>query len=219
MKIAETITIVQTTPKGLSWDNVKNRVYARLLPVDYEKDAIELVTEVSSVIRVGYFMDFPEITEVPVTTEMFSDWEISEADLYLQAVANLPEASLDKYSDYMIKITTEEQRAEMGIDELALSMFAPPLLIFGNAEFSTFGTAQILKQQNLDDIYEYVKGDFYMIPSSIHEWLIAPCDKFSNMTPEDLLGMNFAVNDNLREEDLFGNFILKYNGKEAVRVA
>ena len=79
----------------------------------------------------------------------------------------------------------------MMIKEMSQDM-AVPLTIVTN-EQTMDGAAVLFYPGYMDLIGEQLKGDYYILPSSVHEMLILPDD--GGMTSHELKAMVVAVND------------------------
>lgn len=213
------------TDQKTTWNEVKNDIFARLLPVDYVKCDDEVITEVTREIRVGYRIKFTRLYSIVIRKSMLTNWGISEDTLYRQAVKNMPEMVFENLANYSYRNTPKALREEMGLTEDALIFNQSPFTVFSNRDYNTYGAVQIINLKNLDKIYSAVKTSFYLNPISVHEWFVLPCQTLNPqtgeyVTPDELLEFLEYGNSNYTSpDDVLGNFILKYDGKKITRVA
>lgn len=88
-----------------------------------------------------------------------------------------------------------------------------PLYILQNADTISYGAAIMLKQGCLEYIRNAV-GDFYILPSSVHELLILP--KYDNLMQDvsDLLSMVRDVNETMVDQnEQLSNNVYAYDGR------
>ena len=85
-------------------------------------------------------------------------------------------------------------------------------LICWRLETPICGAAVILKKGALDEAFSKV-GSFYILPSSIHELLIYPCDGTLNVN--DILPMVREINaTEVKPQDKLSDNVYMYDGKE-----
>lgn len=84
------------------------------------------------------------------------------------------------------------------------------LIILSN-ELGINGASALLYPEMPKKIYEYVGRNYYLLPSSIHEFLIVPDDQ--NIFPENLKEIVRDVNENhIAEEELLSDSIYYFDG-------
>ena len=88
------------------------------------------------------------------------------------------------------------------------------------------GASVILRDGVLKGFYDRIKTGFYMLPASVHEWLLVPDDSesISGKTPElvvrEFTEMVAAVNDNeLLPEELLSYTPYHFDGETFERAA
>lgn len=97
------------------------------------------------------------------------------------------------------------------VEELAGEMIdACPLFVLSN-EMGVNGAAAILYPDMPGKIYEKLKQNYYLLPSSIHEFLIVP--ENNDIRPEDLRMMVKEVNETqIEKEELLSDHIYYFDG-------
>ncbi|MBR5356436.1 MAG: hypothetical protein IK121_05910, partial [Lachnospiraceae bacterium] len=149
------------------------------------------------------------------------DWGVSLDDVYKQSIKNMPDCIFENIGDHLLRMLSEEQKSMMLVTEDAFTSCVPPLWVLSNFDLKRpYGASQILNIAVLNSIRKTFGSDYYMIPSSIHEWILAPCDIFGDGAEEELLDLCSSINvSDVQPEDVLGSFILKYDGKEVTKVA
>lgn len=127
-------------------------------------------------------------------------WKLPISVLYQCAKENTP-----RLCPYVFRSLTEymeEMVGEMIEDS--------PLYILSN-RMGINGASVILYPGMPGKIYERLQRKFYLLPSSIHEFLVVPENDF--LRPENLRNMVKEVNEtHIREEELLSDHIYYFNG-------
>lgn len=107
---------------------------------------------------------------VLISKRLLEMWPVTENEL-----ANIAKDNLKKCQMHFCSL--QEKISEMLIFEYieaeAAANVYPPIYIMTN-EASYYGASMILDEENLEQIARLLDGDFYLIPSSIHEMLCIP---------------------------------------------
>ena len=81
-----------------------------------------------------------------------------------------------------------------------------------------FGASMILNKNIMQTISEKISGNFFLLPSSIHEWILVLAD--IKMTPEELSGMVQEINDTQIEiEERLSDNVYVYTEDFGIKVA
>ncbi|MBQ8857968.1 MAG: hypothetical protein IJ024_07490 [Lachnospiraceae bacterium] len=127
-------------------------------------------------------------------------WKLPISVLYQCAKENTP-----RLCPYVFRPLTEY------MEEMAGEMMEEsPLYILSN-QMGIHGASAILYPGMPGKIYEKLQRKFYLLPSSIHEFLIVPENDF--LIPENLRSMVKEVNETqIKEEELLSDHIYYFNG-------
>lgn len=127
-------------------------------------------------------------------------WKLPISVLYQCAKENTPR--LCPYVFRPLAEYMEEMLGEMMMDS--------PLHILSN-EMGINGASVILYPGMPGIIYEKLQKKYYLLPSSVHEFLVVPENSF--LKPENLRSMVKEVNETqIREEELLSDHIYYFNG-------
>lgn len=84
-----------------------------------------------------------------------------------------------------------------------------------SSERGTLGASMLYAPGVMEDISQKMQGDYYALPSSVHEWLILKDD--GNASTAELEEIVRSVNDTVLEpEDLLSNTVYHYDSKLGV---
>ena len=133
---------------------------------------------------------------VAVSNQMMENYGVSVGELHEQACQNMQaspanfESIAETLAHLMIPGYDEMSLEEKAVAREGFDMPDPGMYVLTN-ESKVFGAAEMLDPATMDTITEQV-GEFYILPSSVHEVLIVP--KREDMNLSDLEAMVQEVN-------------------------
>ena len=141
-----------------------------------------------------------------VTHELLEQWGVPEQELFETALENCQKEEGIRFGTIMSEveeITGMEMPEDDPIDKSGLYVLTN--------QFRDQGAAVLLYPGVLEEVYKKMEGDFYILPSSVHEVLVI--SKASDIPPGVLKSTVKAVNreEGCPEEQL-GNGIYEYQG-------
>lgn len=120
---------------------------------------------------------------VPITNALMESYGIDQEQLHEVAMKNMDEnmgITFKGMNEVMAEMMMPQMLEMTGGDEEAakemLASMVPPeeaMYVVSNEE-KLNGAVAVFDQKTMDDIAEKVGGDFYVLPSSIHEALVVP---------------------------------------------
>ena len=142
-----------------------------------------------------------ESCSILIRNEHMNEWKLPISILYQYAKNNTP-----RIFPYMMK-PLEEMFEERAFDVIPESS----LIVLTNRK--NVNGASVLLYPNMPKIiFDYVGKNYYLLPSSIHEFLIVPADEFIN--PLKLKEMVRDVNAHLVDrEEFLSDHIYYFNGE------
>ena len=197
------------------WDDVKERILPKLVSTDSNKEALDrpctLFTDGLAVVyQISIEDSFSKIgpgASIPITTPILDTWGISLEELDRTAKDNIV-----GLSDFM---SIAEVLAGMGLidpmapAEVEKAMLENPMCILTNRTRINGATA-LLDEGELEYISARLKGDYIILPSSIHEVIILPGDL--DRDPAQLEAMVQEINaTQVAPEDRLSDRIYKYD--------
>lgn len=103
------------------------------------------------------------------------------------------------------------------LSEMIEEIPAEVLLYILSNEQGVYGAAAILYPELPQKIYEKLGGNYYLLPSSVHEFLIIPEEE--GETPEQLKAIVREVNrTEIREEEFLSDHIYYFNGDNITKM-
>lgn len=157
------------------WNQVKDRVYCRLINRDMNKDFLQNHPHKDwNDLSIIYYVDFGELDDdssqiCKITNALFEDYKdfVDLEGLHKTAINNLQKIPY-RYGNYFGMTVLQHQNN-----------------IYG-------GAVQVLNEMAMKDLAKFLGEDFYLLPSSIHEWIVVP-DSYS-LSPKDLAPIVQDVN-------------------------
>lgn len=158
-------------------------------------------------IKVGTIDDQGNLATIKITNRLLADNMIGLENLYEYSLFNLRSEVLIKPLWSFLSDFLNEHNEEV-----------PNYPIILTTKSQIKGAATILCNDVLIDLYDKINGDFYILPSSVHEILIVPTKEIDD--PKNLLSMVREINSSsvISEQDFLSDNIYLYtsNGIEVL---
>lgn len=181
-------------PDFMNWNEMQDQVVARIVGNEgneqYLADKVstkdEFLPDISYVY--GVYVDVGDDTGfVSISNTIFDKWNIDKETLHEVAMENTfdkqqPEIkSMQEIMAEMMGMDVEDMPMMPGMDENF-----PPMIVVSN-ESKSFGAVSIFHPEVQEELADRIGGDFYILPSSLHEVIVVPAD------PERLEEFKFMV--------------------------
>lgn len=188
-----------------NFDETKGKIIARIINRESNEESLKNIphTDIGDDLAVTYHISLSSSengsASIPITNSLAKQYGVDEGKLFEIANKNRGEinpTTFKSMNDVMKDIMMPKMLEECGdIDEAQdiLDVMLPEnpgMYVLSNEEKS-FGAASLLDVETLDKV-EKELGDFYILPSSVHEVLIIP--KSTDMPLESLESMVQEVN-------------------------
>lgn len=192
----------------LEWNRIKDSVLCRIINKDSNGDLLKNIPHKTILdLAFVYFISIPaqngERATALIRNEILKEWNISCQELHKRAVINTRmkfKPVIKTMNEIILDFAGDDEsiREQMENDDSAHPMY----VLTNSIKF--FGAVCMMYEDVLNDFAEK-NGDFYIIPSSVHEVILVPDE--DDITPSGLLNMVSDVNDSQvpKEE------ILSYN--------
>ena len=168
------------------YERVQGKVAARLVNAENNQELLSQrpYTLVGDDLAVTYCIMLGEndngSMSVPITNQLIENYGVTVGELHEAATQNMDEltpASFKSMNEVMAEMMLPSLIAECGGDreqaEQMLEAMMPPMedgkMYVLTNEQKTNGAAVILNDKVMDQISEKVGGEFYILPSSVHE--------------------------------------------------
>ena len=191
--------IPSITPEEiLDFDSIKDKICCRMVNTDFNKEFIADkphtdIEDLSVLYSIVLNKDEDGIATVTITDPMMEKYGVSLAELHEIAVKN-QESVMPSQIRTLKDILVEDMARDTGKTPEELEDMIPdvdPMYVLTN-EGSVNGAACVLSAEAMDKVRETVGDGVYILPSSVHEVIILPMDKFDD--PEKLADMVRSVN-------------------------
>lgn len=160
---------------------------------------------------------------VAITNTILDMYNISQEELHDLAVANLEEkmpATFQGMSEVVKEMMLPQIMSDLDLSKEAALDYIEQMIPDGNEQMYVLsndsklnGAAAVLNEKAMEDIAEKVGGDFFILPSSIHELLVVP--KQDGMELSDLEAMVQEVNaTQVAPEEKLSDHVYEYDAKE-----
>lgn len=162
------------------FEQVRNFIFIRTINTELNKDFLKDIPSISLFDLSGIFWinveDVIEGASITVTNALLKSWGIKKEELFEIALKNIKMIkSFTSISD-ILRNTVEP------------FTFPDILYILSNIYYN-YGNGYIMDKECLKEIGNKFKSDYFILPSSIHEFIISPisrdkCDELKRMVQE-----------------------------------
>lgn len=191
------------------YEKVKKRLAFRLMHYEMNKELLEPLPHKRFLdLAVVCFCDIRDRQighgSITIRTEHLEMWQISKEQLFKDAMQNMP---LLYPADFMNMAAVLR---EIYNDPASLLSISFPMYVLTNTERLN-GASSLLYEGKMDEIAQVLGGDYYVLPSSIHEVIIMP--KNRKGTDENYLSqMVDEINhEQLAREEILSNHAYLYH--------
>lgn len=139
-------------------------------------------------------------------------WE-KEADEVIDRALENTKKNMKYKVSHILDALDDLNVKESGIDEDDLNA---PMYVITNEE-KIFGAIYMVYKDVLKDIYNMIGGDYLVLPSSVHEFIVIRLEEECDM--EKINSMICEINDtSLREEEVLSDHAYRYSDNEEVLI-
>ena len=209
------------------FDNVKDKIVCKLINEEANRQFLEdkpytKVEDLAVVYQILMDKNAEGTATITITDNLMERYGITLEDLHEQALLNmdvLQPYSFKGMSETIIEMMAGDIARDNGMDisearEMASQMIpdVPDTMFVLTNDAKVNGAAAILNDDTRQEIADKV-GDFYVLPSSVHETLIIPKD--AGMELRDLEQMVQEVNQTqVAPEERLSDHVYEYDAKE-----
>lgn len=207
-------------------EQVKSQIAPRIVGVEGNEELLaqrphQIMDDLAVTYCVMLGEDANGSMSVPITYQLMESWNLTQPELQALAKENLSEltpSTFKSMNEVMAEMMIPQVMDDMGVDrETAEQMLAdmmPPedkMFVLSN-EQKLNGAAALLDDKMMEQIAERVGGDFFILPSSIHETLIIPAE--AGMKLRDLESMVKEVNETqVAPQDRLSDHVYHYDAE------
>ncbi len=200
------------------WNMVKNRVTCRLINKERNKDYLQDkpytdYQDLAVMYKIILERNSEGVSAITITNKMLSAYGISKEQLHDTAIANMIQENRATLIPLWesLKLFFPEKEWSLYEDDM-LDVESDSLLVVSNPEFVD-GAAEIINPELQKRIAEKVGGDYFVLPSSVHEVIIV-VKAFTDMDYMELQENVKMINkDNVLPEQWLSDHVYEYNAK------
>ena len=206
------------------YSNIKSRILFKLVNTGSNQKLLKQIPSVPYLdLSIVFYLCLSENQDGMMSALIYNKhmeaWNVTVSDLYEDARKNTPHVLPET-------LTGMEQIIGMSVQEMMGETFQPPMsesdapamYVLSNTS-GINGAAVILYPEVLKMCSEKLKGDFFILPSSIHETILIPCAE--ECDSEELKNMIMNVNDmEVPDTEILGDHAYRYfSGEDRVTAA
>ena len=197
------------------FDKVKERVCYRLVNREKNKEFLEQVPYIPMLdLAICFYYAFDSVGVengmIPIYRSHLENWGVSERDLLAYAMKNTPRLfpreviTMENVLGDLLQELPEDMKQDI-MEKMSMK-------ILTNSS-KTYGACSILYPGVLEQMAEQMKGDLYLIPSSVHEFLVVPREQ--ERSREELKEMIAEVNKTeISPEEVLSDHLYIFYRKE-----
>ncbi len=207
-----------------NYEAMKDKLSVEVISTESNKDLIdkiphESLEDMSVVYRFILDSDEHGRSSILVTNEMIDRMGVSQEQLRTDALENAPEfrpAVIKGMNEVMLELMGPEMVQMMGLDDMP-----PEVMYVASVPDRQAGAGVMAYQGFMDEAAEKLGGDFYILPSSLHEIILVPDNdamKASGLDgAQDLKAMVMEVNaTEVRPEEKLTDNVYHYDSKDHI---
>lgn len=221
----EPLVLNPSTDRISDYSAVKNNLQIRLCDPEINQKRLEGMVytmhgDFAATYHVVVGQSEEGIYSMPVMDQMLKAWDVSLEQLHADALKANAAREPGLYSLADMRFYLDMKLATNYLDEEQLDWNEAaelPLYSFTNGS-NLNGASLILQDELLEKIGELMHGDFYVLPSSIHEVLIVP-ESLADSISEDFTTMVRSINNNkdaIKPEDVLSDKVQYYDRDEKI---
>lgn len=195
------------------FDMIKDKIFPRLVDLEENEEYLgQYVFQEYDGLACVYYISLPSCSDLPdaensimVSNELLKNWGIGSEELRLLAMDNLEnrmEASFQSIREVLF--------GSLDIQDDMLPPEDGLMFVLSNKSRS-FGAAMLLNTRVMDEITEKI-GEFYILPSSVHECIMVPRNIGMDLTDLENMVREINASEVSREERL-SNHVFLYDTK------
>ncbi len=225
--IDKVVAIVQDNPnitvedikRIQNWDYVKELVEVRIVGTENNQEFLSEVPHrefldcsVIYYLNVDSWIVGDRHASIKITNQNMSMWGITIEELDKCASTNYlkKEITFQSMQEVLAELLENEQEGDLE-DE------SKPMYVLSNKE-RQYGAVVMTDDKMLQSVYQKLKGDYYILPSSLHELILVPIEMAIEISElkEMVVSINEAV---VSDDEILSNSIYYYDGEKVSVVA
>lgn len=203
---------IESVKKLMDFENVKDKIVFKV--INLEKNKIQLekrpyikTMDLAIVFYVLHMFD-GNSSRMEITNDHLKAWNTTKEELMKYSLQNTPTllpVTFRKLEHLLNDVIEKSMMKQLG--DFPVNMY-----IVSN-EFYYLGASSIFYPGIMERIEMKLGGDFYLIPSSVHEWIVIPRD-LQGKGREEISTIIHTINETLvAEEEILSEHCYLYSAK------
>lgn len=212
----------------IDFNIAKNNIIAKVINKDRNEYIMDscpyaLFGDMIITFAIQVLRDEHNVASIRITNKLMNNWNVDLSDLIAAAYQNtkkMYKMKITKIQDLLYDLL---QRTNANIDKKMLEDTSPDFIMYVvTSENKLNGSYYITDRESLIEVAQYIQSDeFYILPSSIHEFIVIPYDdKTADNTDEFLAMVKEANATKLSLDEILTDNVYIFNAKtEELRAA
>lgn len=216
-EVSDSFDVAQIT----DFEQIKGKLVPRLINAEMNSELLEerphkLVADLAVTYCALLDQSFDGTASVAVTNDLMNSWNVTLDELHDVAISNLTEVLPSTFKGMTEVMSEMMGMSKEDMEMMGMSTDEEQMYVLSNA-MKMNGASALLDKKMMEEIVETV-GEFYILPSSIHEVLIVPVK--SGMDIETLENMVCEVNaTQVQLEERLSDHVYEYNLEDGLYLA
>lgn len=188
------------------YEQVKDKLFVRLSPIAGNEAIMggsphQIVEDMMMTYNAYVPSNDDGFLSVRITNDLLKDYGVTQEQLHQDAIASTPRIFEPK--------VVSMSEALMGIPEEE-----PAMMVVTNTQGS-LGASALFCEGIMDKVAEQLKGNYFVLPSSVHEFLVVPDN--GNFSRSELESMVRSANESVVEpQDKLSDEVYHYDAQDRI---
>ena len=211
-----------------NYETVKDYIFPKL--VNLEKNSIRLQDapytqreDLAVTYNIKVTGDSHSMGSIMITNYLMEKYGVIPEELHVLAMENMERLSPPVFlplGEMIVDVMTEDFGRNEGVSQEEAKEYVKDMIPTGGPnvycltnQYKMNGAVGIMSESIQQMVADRVGGDYYVLPSSVHEVLIVP--QSAGMDPEELTDMVNTVNEGcVMQDEILSDHVYQYDAKE-----
>lgn len=211
-----------------NYEVVKGEIFPRLVNLEKNTTRLQNVPymqreDLAITYHVKVSGNRDSIGSLMITNELMEVYGVTKEKLHTQAMENMDRLSPPVFlplGEMIVDVMTEDFGRNEGVSQEEAKEYVKDMIPTGGPnvycltnQYKMNGAVGIMSESIQQMVADRVGGDYYVLPSSVHEVLIVP--QSAGMDPEELTDMVNTVNEGcVMQDEILSDHVYQYDAKE-----
>lgn len=211
-----------------NYEVVKGEIFPRLVNLEKNTTRLQNVPymqreDLAITYHVKVSGNRDSIGSLMITNELMEVYGVTKEKLHTQAMENMERLSPPVFlplGEMIVDVMTEDFGRNEGVSQEEAKEYVKDMIPTGGPnvycltnQYKMNGAVGIMSESIQQMVADRVGGDYYILPSSVHEVLIVP--QSAGMDPEELTDMVNTVNEGcVMQDEILSDHVYQYDAKE-----